>query len=73
MHAVASTTDNWCWVSLSESLSDEIIISLKSLIKSPSKFVQGTYVDSEDLFKKIIGQQTVNHCANRQKHMFMRG
>ena len=31
-------------------------------------FTRNTYVDSEDLFKKIIGQQSVNHCANRQKY-----
>ena len=31
-------------------------------------FTGNTYVDSEDLLNKFIGQQNLNHCANRQKH-----
>ena len=72
MHAVASTTDNYCWVSLSKSLSDEI--SLKSLIKSPSTFYK-EHLRRFRRFNKNIHRATERKSLRQsaKAQMFMRG
>ena len=72
MHAAASTADTSGWVSLSESLSDEI--SLKSLIKSPSQYYKGHLRRFRRFIKQIHKATELKSLRQSAKaQMFMRG